>query len=257
MFNSAAMRGLISYILICAKRDTFFKAFALVMLLAFLFSFMLGSTMITESTQSTIALFASYLRIFGVFAVVLFIIFHIKSAFDNKEMDMILSKPISLLEFVLYYYISLFIICFGISVLSCSCLIVSGALKIGAISWSIGFLMEMLVTVFFSLFVVLSIRNHIVASFATIIFYLLCRILGFYFISFNNPVSTIRTSAYGRWAHDILHKISYLFPRFDIFTKSEWLLYNNILVLDSLLLGGVYILLLYFMTVFDLKKCEL
>ncbi|ETN98296.1 GTPase [Reticulomyxa filosa] len=81
----------------------------------------------------------------------------------------------------------------------------------------------MVALAFFSALILTSAVSSVLFCFA---FYFLSRIYGYFLISINNPYSTTKGSKIAYIAEKTLEFIGIFFPRFDMFSKSEWLIYG-------------------------------
>src|SRR5271169_3288627 len=83
----------IRYILITALRDWLFIGLLVSILFASFISATLGSTALVEENEMTIAVAAGSSRLILMIGLIVFVCFHIRNAFDTKEIDVILSRP--------------------------------------------------------------------------------------------------------------------------------------------------------------------
>ena len=64
----------------------------------------LGSNALSEEYQMQIAFIAGSTRLILAIGMILFICFHIRRSFENKEVDFIISRPISRVTFLFVFY---------------------------------------------------------------------------------------------------------------------------------------------------------
>src|SRR5271155_3737620 len=95
----------IRYILITALRDWLFIGLLAGILLATAVSATLGSTAFIEEKEMTVTFAAGAARLILMVGMIVFVCFHIRNAFDTKEIDVILSRPISRSNLVISYWL--------------------------------------------------------------------------------------------------------------------------------------------------------
>ena len=88
------------YIIKAAFRDKLLYGMLVCMALAVSLSLFLGSSAITETDLFAMVFCASGLRLVGVMGLSLFVIFYIRRSFDNKDIELLLSRPVSRISFV-------------------------------------------------------------------------------------------------------------------------------------------------------------
>jgi ABC-type transport system involved in multi-copper enzyme maturation permease subunit len=258
------MRSIIYYTILTALRDWLYLGIYLLVILAFGFSIFLGDTAVVEQSNMSIAFIGGATRMVVIIGLILFVCFHIRRSFDNKDIELMLTKPISRVEFIISYYISLAILAgtviFPILMLI-YLLVASGYLwgnsSIGIFYWGISLYFESLIVIGFAFFASLILSSAVSSTLVTFAFYFLTRILGFFLVSINNPASTLNSSLIGKYSQKGLELLSLLFPRLDMFAKSEWLVYG-VSEYDQYLLflsmSFIYIPLLVTMATYDFVR---
>jgi hypothetical protein len=106
----------IRYILITALRDWFFLGLFCGVIFAALISATLGSTAFIEEKEMTISYAAGSCRLILMVGLIVFVCFHIRSAFDTKEVDVILSRPISRTNLVIAYWLGFAFVAFLLTI---------------------------------------------------------------------------------------------------------------------------------------------
>ena len=91
----------IRYVLLTAMRDRLFLGLLAGVLAAAYISGVLGSTAMLEPEQMTLSFTASSARVILMVGIIVFIGFHMRNAFDAREIDVLLSRPISRTSLVL------------------------------------------------------------------------------------------------------------------------------------------------------------
>ncbi len=187
---------------------------------------------------------------------ILFVCLSVGRAFENKEVEFILSKAISREQFILGYLAGFFLAAFLIFIpLVSAILIVTQSNKFGLLIWSASLLSELLIVISFSLLASLILKNSFSAILACFAFYIISRLMGMFVMAIELPQNLLE--AKNHFLATGLKILSALFPRLDLFGQSEWLTYGvtdftnlKIIALQSL----IYIPLMIFMSFHDFKK---
>ena len=95
----------VKYILLTAQRDSlFFGLAALIVFASYLATFM-GSTAAVEEGQTAMIYTAGIARLVLALGLSVFIAFHIRRSFENREIDLMLVHPVSRSSFIFAYLI--------------------------------------------------------------------------------------------------------------------------------------------------------
>lgn len=251
------MNALIRYVLLTALRDWLFIGLFLVLVLACGISIFLGSTALSEQAAMQISFLVSTTRMILVIGLVLFICFHIRRSFENREIDFLISRPISRSTLLFSYFFSFVIL---------SIILVTPVIFFiyyffspnlnGLLLWSFSILAELIIISSFAILASLILKSAVSSVLGCLSFYVISRIMGF-------AVSTIIVPAklnninFNIFVELLLKAFSALLPRLDQFGQSKWLVYNNV---DSDIFtlistqSVIYISLILLMSVFDFNK---
>jgi ABC-type transport system involved in multi-copper enzyme maturation permease subunit len=249
------MKSIFKYILKNALRDRLYIGVFLALALAFALSIFLGNTMLVEQQQSSAAFIAGSCRVIIVFGMILFVCLSVARAFENKEIEFILSKAISREKFILGYlggfYIAALLI---LLVLALAIFVVTQSGLVASLVWLGSLTLEIFIVIAFALLTSLILKNPLAAIMASCGFYILSRLMGIFIISLQSTNNFILQQ---KPAQIVIKAISLIFPRLDLFAQSSWLNYGiadlqilNIIGLQSL----IYIALLLFMSFYDFKQ---
>jgi ABC-type transport system involved in multi-copper enzyme maturation permease subunit len=247
----------IRYVLLTATRDRLFFGLLLGILAAAYISSVLGSTAMLETEQMTLSFSAASARVIIMVGLIVFIGFHMRNAFDAREIDVLLSRPISRTTLVLSYWMG-FISVGTLLVLPTIIMIyVIGALNLtGYLLWSLSLILECWLVVSIALFAALTVRSGVGTVLASLAIYCLSRMMGFFVATTHTGVlfEAEQVNAGARW---IMAAISTIVPRLDFFAKSQWLIYGaksyddlTLFMLQAL----VFIPLLLAASVIDFKR---
>jgi ABC-type transport system involved in multi-copper enzyme maturation permease subunit len=104
----------IRYILLTALRDWLFTGLFAAILIATAISATMGSTAFIEEKEMTLAFASQSARLILMTGLIVFVCFHIRNAFDTKEIDVILSRPISRANLVIAYFLGFTVVAVGL-----------------------------------------------------------------------------------------------------------------------------------------------
>lgn len=250
------MKPILKYILLSGIRDRLYIGLFIALISSFSLSIFLGSTSLVEVPQTTTIYIAGSSRIILVIGMILFVCLSISRAFENKEIDFIMSKAISREQFILSYQIGFFLSAFVMVLpLSLAFLIIAQVNKFGLLIWSLSLLAELLIVIAFCLLTSLILKNSFSAILASFAFYLISRLMGVFVLAINLPQNLDQVK--NHTLETTLKAISVAFPRLDLFTSSDWLIYkiedfSNIKIIAIQAL--IYIPLMIFMSFSDFKR---
>lgn len=215
----------IRYILLTALRDWLFIGLFVGILLATGISATLGSTAFLEEKQMTLTFASGSSRLILMVGMIVFVCFHIRNAFDTKEIDVILSRPISRSNLVIAYWLGFalvgFLLC--LPIIGLMGMIGVGNIE-GFLGWSASLLLEVFLVVALALFSAFTMRSAVTSVIACMGFYVLSRMMAFFI--FTSQSGTIGNDAKYVVMKYALVVISTVVPRLDLFGKSEWLVYG-------------------------------
>lgn len=216
----------VRYILITALRDWLFSGLFIAILVATAISVTLGSTAFIEEKEMTLAFASSSARLILMTGLIVFVCFHIRNAFDTKEIDVILSRPISRSNLVLSYWLGFGFVglLLTIPVIALIALIGVGDFS-GFVVWSSSILLEMGLVIALALFSAFTLRSAVSSVLGCMGFYVLSRMMAFFVFASNTGMFASTKFIVLKW---ILQAISTLLPRLDFFGKSEWLVYGSL-----------------------------
>ncbi len=250
------MKPILKYILLSGIRDRLYIGLFITLTASFSLSIFLGSTALIEQQQMTAAYIAGSSRAILAIGMILFVCLSVNRAFENKEVEFIISKAISREQFILSYLLGFLVATFLIFLpLTAAILIVTKANKFGLLIWSACLLSELLILISFALLASLILKNSFSAIIASFAFYIISRLMGVFVLAINLPQDFAQTK--NHLLATSLKILSAIFPRLDLFTQSSWLNYGidnfgnlKIILFQSL----IYIPLMIFMAFHDFKK---
>lgn len=248
----------VRYILLTAQRDSLFFGLAISIIFSTYVAFFLGSTAVVEEGQTSLVYSAGISRIVLVLGLIVFVCFHIRRSFENREIDLMIVHPISRTKFILSYMlgygiIALFFVVFTAFVLFGFAKYSQAKPNIdGFMVWTGSVFLEAVIISAMAMAASMILRSTVLAVLLCLGFYVLARMVGFLLIIVNAPGNN--EVSYQSFAH-----ISKFIPRLDFFGKSEWLLYGFKSYEEIGLFAaqaGIFITLLLALAVYDFKKKE-
>ena len=247
----------IRYVLLTATRDRLFLGLLVGIAVAAYISSVLGSTAMIETEQMTLAFTAAAARVIIMVGVIVFIGFHMRNAFDAREIDVLLSRPISRTTLVLSYWI-------GFATVA-TCLVLPTVVMVALIGtlnqtgfwvWSVSLLLESWLVVSIALFASLTIKSGVGTVLSSLAIYVLSRMMGF-FLATTATTSIFKDHTINLGTQWVMKGISLVVPRLDFYAKSNWLIYGaksyedvNLFVIQS----AIFIPLLVAASVIDFKR---
>lgn len=252
------MRATLRYILLCALRDKLFAGMLAAILLCGLVAGVLGRAAFLEEHAMMITLAAAGARFVLAVGISVFVCFQVRGLFDSREMDVMLSRPLSRPKLLLA------LACGFASVATLLCvpvIVMIGLMGIdsgqGFTAWSLSLVLEGMFVASFALFASLILRSAATAVLMTLGFYVVSRMMVFFVMTAESVRSGGLMMKAARWA---VESVSVVMPRLDMFAKSEWLVYPATLAQDFslfLLQAAIYIpfVLIAAMLDFQRKQC--
>ena len=251
------MLSILKYILLTAVRDRLYVGLFIILLAAFGISCALGNASLIEKAQATTAYIAGSSRMIFAIGMILFVCFYVRKSFENREVEFILSKPISRHSLILAYLLGFVLVALLIILPLSALLFFMKANGVGLIYWSISLLFEALIIITFSLLAALILKSAVSAVLASLGFYMLSRMMGFFVLTIKLPESGADFASTNRVLHVVLKALSVVFPRLDLYSKSDWLIYGMSNFSDFYVVLGqslIYVPLMICMAFYDFNR---
>ncbi len=212
------------YILMAAWRDRFFLAVAGLLVLTICLAIFFGSTAITEQDQFARSFAAFGLRLFGVVALALFIVSYLRRAFESRDIDYLLSRPIGRVRFVLTLSASFSTLALLAALLlgGTTVALETGGLHAGLWLWWAGIAAEFVIVANVSMFFALVLPSATSCMSVVCAFYLLSRLIGEILGILQKGVEGVLRLILSK----IMELISIFIPRFDLLGQTKWILYG-------------------------------
>lgn len=251
------MKTNIRYILLTALRDWLFVGLLFGVAVAAAISSSMGDMAMVEPEQLRLTYAAASARLVLVVGMIVFVCFHVRNAFDTREIDVFLSRPISRPSLVLSYWLGFSVVSLLLVVPSIGIVYWVGALdQQGFGIWALSLTLEILLVVAIALFSAFTLKSAVSSVMASLGFYVLSRMMGF-FIATSNSSLLFRSSELNQMSEFVMKTLAIFVPRLDFFAKTEWLVYG----LDSdgelyrlLIQAAIFIPLLLAAAVIDFRR---
>lgn len=250
------MKTNIRYILLTALRDWLFVGLLLGVVAVSLVSSLMGNMAMVEQNQLRLVYAAAGARVVLVVGLIVFVCFHLRNAFDTKEIDVFLSRPISRANLVFSYWLGFAVVATVLALPSFGIVWWVGLLNAkGFALWALGLWLELLLVVAVALFSSFTLRSAVSSVLTSLAFYVLSRMMGF-FIATASSTMLFKDAGLNALAEQAMKGFAIFVPRLDFFAKSEWLVYGVesaehiwLMVLQA----GVFVPLLVLAAIIDFR----
>ncbi len=252
------MRTVIRYVLITALRDRLFIGVLATIILATGISAALAATSMIEVQEMTLSFSAAVSRVILMLGLVVFVAFHIRHAFDNREIDVLLSRPISRPMLVLSYWMAFSAVATVVTILTVLVVLAIGVLDtVGFAVWAGSLLLEAWLIVAFTLFGALILKSGVMVVLTSLGFYALSRMMGFFLATMGGR-TLFESVEWNSYARHLVDALAVLVPRLDFFAKSRWLSYGVSMWPDEIWLfvaqTAVFVPLLLTAAIIDFRR---
>lgn len=249
------IRLLVGYILTAAVRDRLFLGLMLLVIVGVSLSIFLGSSAITEKDQFAMVFASGGLRIGALLALVLFTVFYVRRSFETHDVEYLLSRPISRLQFLTAHVLAMTVLSAFIAIVMTGVLflIPSKTDAYSCMMWGLSIFIELAIMANVALFFSLMLSSAVAASLITFAFYVLSRLMGGILGIIMEGGSTTVTHLLGK----IMLGISIFIPRLDLMGQTSWLVYGFNNAGDIMLIvlqGGVFLGFIFAIAFWDLKR---
>lgn len=251
------MKAILKYILLTAARDWLFIGLFIAVTACCAISFFLGSTALSEQNMMQLAFISGSTRLILVIGMILFICFHIRRSFENREIEFIISRPISRSTFLFAYFFSFvvlsFLLLFPIVILVYS---LFNPTLLGLLGWSLSVFCELILLSTFAILASLILKSAVSAVLGCFGFYMISRIMGYAVSTIIIPAQ-LNNVNFNVSLEIILKALSSLLPRLDQFAQSKWLIYGEMTMSDVgfvVIQSVIYISLILFMSIYDFGR---
>lgn len=251
------MRTNIRYVLLTALRDWLFLGLIIGVVVASWISRVLGSTALVEMLEMGLSFSAASARVIVMLGLVVFVCFHIRHAFDSKEIDVFLSRPIRRSSLVLSYWLGFTFVGLLLVLPTAFILAWGGILNTeGFWVWTFSLFLETCLVVAIALFAAFTLRSAVTSVLVSMGFYVLSRMMGFFMVT-TKSAFLFQTIWLNELLNFIIKAISIVIPRLDFYSNSDWLLYgikSQEIILQFGIQTLVFVPVLLLATMIDFKR---
>ncbi len=214
---------LVKYVFLAAIRDRLILSMLITFFVGSSLAVFLGSSAVIERDYFSLIFTAAGLRFVSVFGLVLFVVFFVRRSFESKDIEFLLSRPVSRLSIIFSYSLSFSILAvFMSSAVGGAIYAVSPHLfGQGHILWIASIMVESIIMVNIALFFSMYISSAASASITIFAVYVLARLMGQLLGITDSPL----VESDGIYAM-AMQLVSVITPRLDLLGQSSWLIYG-------------------------------
>lgn len=216
-------KALVKYVLTAAMRDRLMITLVLMIFLGAALAVFMGSSSILEKSAFAIVFGAGGLRFLGVLGLVLFCCFYIRRSFESKEVEFLLSRPLTRPAFLASHAAAFSVLAVVIA------LVVTGVVAAlgrppteGLLVWGSSLITEFSIMAVASLFFSMVLSSAAGSALATLGLYALARMVGTLLGVLNVAPENWFFAVIG----NIMKLVSIVTPRLDLMGQTSWLVYG-------------------------------
>ena len=218
---------------------------------------LIGGAAIVEKRELSVVYVATATRLIMVVGLVLFVCFHMRRSFESREVELMLSRPLSRTAFVFAHVISFILLALIATVIAAIVVgFVAQPEPVALLRWSLSLWLECCIMVLTALFFSLALPSAVANVLACFGFYVLSRMIG---LLTGIAQSTSGDNLALRLVGQAMEAISIIIPRLDLFGQTSWLIYGvggeigfSVIAIQAL----VYAPLIIAAAVFDMKRWQ-
>lgn len=249
--------NLLQYTIWGALRDRMLLSMALMMVVGASLSLFLGSAAVMEQDEFVLVFASGGLRIACVVGLVLFVVFFIRKSFETKDVEFLLSRPISRVQLALSFSLAFSLIALVVGTALGFVVYAIGPhlFSSGHLLWILSICIENIIMVNTALFFAMVISSAAGAAMATLGFYILARMMG-QILGIASAPGIIDVGKSSEIMRYVVETISIFMPRLDLMGQTSWLVYDasGISATYILLQGLVFSGLVVTACLFDLVR---
>lgn len=243
------------YVLAAAVRDRLIISLLVIIALGAALSVFLGTAAYVEKYQFVLVFAAGGLRILSVLGLVLFCVFFVRRSFDNKDVDYLLSRPISRVSFIVSHAAAFSLIAVLLALASSIAVIMTAPITFGEghVLWAVSLMFELIIMVNAALFFSMVLPSASTSALVVFGLYVLSRTIG---ILLGIVSSGLANSPLMAGLGAMMKFISLIIPRLDLMAQTSWLIYGtgNISLLFICAQGVIFSALLMTAALVDLVR---
>lgn len=216
-------RHLVKYILTAAMRDKLVMTLGMMIFIVAALAVFMGSASINEQDSFALVFGAGGLRFLGTTGIVLFCCFYIRRSFETKEVEFLLSRPVSRLNFLFSHAVAFSLL----SLVTAIAIVIAVSFlgkpdMAGLMLWGASLAVEFALMSVTALFFAMVLSSAAGSALAVLGFYALARMMG----TLLGVISLAPTNWFFAVLNSIMKIISILIPRLDLLSQTSWLVYG-------------------------------
>jgi hypothetical protein len=253
---SGARTALVIYLLRTVLGDRAIAALVLLMVAGMAIAAFVGSTALVEQRELATVFTATACRLAVVIVLTLVTCFHVRRAFEMREVDLLLSRPISRGDFVAAHVVTLLLLAAIAATLAGAAVgVVARPAAVALGLWTLALLIEAAIVAVAALFFALSLPSGVASALACFGLYVLARLIG---LLAGIAAAQSHTGPTGWLLDQLMTVFALLLPRLDLLAQSAWLVHGAGTGLGTLFAqGAVYVVFLAAAARFDLGRRQL
>ncbi len=247
--------SLVSYVWTAAIRDRLIIAMLVMLALGASMSIFLASSALSEKDQFAAVLSAGGIRIIGILGLVVFTVFFIRRSIESKDIELLLSRPVSRIRFIFSYATAFSALSIVIALACALCLFATAPhlFGFGHVVWTLTLMLEYIIVVNIAFFFAMMLSSAAISVMAVAAFYILSRMMG----QFLGIIKANTAHGAHEWLEIILQVISIITPRLDLLSQTTWLIYpleNTSDLILTALQCSLILIIIFIAALIDLLK---
>jgi len=213
---------LVRYVLTAALRDKIVITILLMIAVGSGTASFLGAASVAEQKELSVVFGAGGLRFLGALGTILFCCFHIRRSFEHKEVEFLLSRPLSRIGFLISHAVAFMVIASTIAlVISLAVMLIGEADVFGLLLWGSSLAVEYIIIATTALFFSMVISSAAGSAMACLGVYVLARLIGMLL-----GITHVMDNSLLVFLGYIMDFISIVIPRIDLMAQTSWLVYG-------------------------------
>lgn len=249
-------RPLVTYVLMAALRDRLVISLLVLVAVGASLAVFIGSSAVVEKSFFAVVFTAAGLRFAGVAGLVLFVVFYMRRAFDTKDVEFLLARPLSRISFLLSHALAfslLAVFVAGLIISVVAFLSPQGGVGGALLLWGASLIAEFVIMANAALFFSMVLSSAVGGVLASGGLYILARLMG----EILGVLGTAQPLPFYSFLSYVMKMVSLIVPRLDLMGQTSWLLYGaggDVGILYVLAQGAIYSTLLVCASLVDLTR---
>jgi ABC-type transport system involved in multi-copper enzyme maturation permease subunit len=221
------MLATLRYVLITALRDKLIAALIVALAACGGAALFIASSALEEQNQFGLAFAGESSRLVLALGLITFIAFHTRRMYETREIEAILSRPISRITFVFAYFCAYAAVALFLALVTSAMIgAVFIANPLGMMQWAASLALESLILVAMALFCAMALESATASVMAALGFYLLGRMAASFRFIVENGRGTVESDSANHVMNAIITAVAAVMPRMDLFGPTRWLIYG-------------------------------